>query len=61
MVGGGVETAIGPRWSVKAEYLYVRMNTASTSASPMQWPGQVFTHSTELRASIARAGANFRF
>ena len=60
-VGGGVETAIGPRWSIKAEYLYARMNAASTSASPMQWPGQVFTHSTELRASVARAGANFRF
>jgi outer membrane immunogenic protein len=61
VVGGGVETAIGPRWSIKAEYLYVRMSTASTSASPVQWPGQVFTHNTELRASVARAGASFRF
>ena len=61
VVGGGIETAFGPRWSVKAEYLYVRMNTASLTGSPAQSPGQVFAHSAELHASFARVGANFRF
>lgn len=61
VVGGGIETALGPRWSVKAEYLYVRMSAASLTGSPAQSPSQIFTHSTELHASIARMGANFRF
>jgi len=55
-VGAGVETAFAPRWTAKLEYLYVDLGD-----------GQVFNvvpgvpESVSLRASIIRAGINYRF
>ena len=62
-VGGGVEAAIGAHWSVKAEYLYVNFGkeTALGSMADQGSPGQVFTHSADLKASIMRVGANYRY
>ena len=66
--GGGAEYKIGSHWSVKAEYLYAAFGrTATTSTNltaavaPGSFPSNVFTHSTDLHMSIARAGLNWRF
>lgn len=48
--GGGVEYAISPNWSVKAEYLYVNFNNQTIG------PG-TFT----LIENIVRGGVNYRF
>jgi outer membrane immunogenic protein len=60
-VGGGVEVKIAPMWSVKAEYLYVDFgNTSTTLVNPIT-PTTTFSHATDLKASIARAGVNYHF
>jgi outer membrane immunogenic protein len=48
--GGGVEFAISPNWSVKAEYLYVNFNNQTIG------PG-TFT----LIENVVRGGVNYRF
>jgi outer membrane immunogenic protein len=63
-VGGGVETKLSQRWSVKAEYLYVKF--PSLSASGILGAGllvipQPFTHSVDLSANIVRVGLNYHF
>jgi outer membrane immunogenic protein len=64
-LGGGVEAGLSPNWSVKAEYLYVDFGTVSVTSNnlmtPAPVPAQTFTHSIDLKASIARAGLNYRF
>ena len=62
-VGAGVEANIWNHWSVKAEYLYVNFGTVTTTGSMalQGLPGQVFTHSADLRASIGRVGLNYHF
>jgi outer membrane immunogenic protein len=67
-VGGGAEYQFGMHWSVKAEYLYAdfgRMSVTSTNLTaftpPTAYPVNVFTHSADLHAHIARAGFNWRF
>ena len=60
-VGGGVEAMVAPNWSVKAEYLYVDFgNTSTTVVNPIN-PATVFTHATDLKANIVRAGINYHF
>jgi outer membrane immunogenic protein len=61
VVGGGVEAGLWSRWSVKAEYLYVNFGTASATGALVQVPAQPMFHSIDLKASIARAGLNYRF
>ena len=50
IAGGGVEFAILPNWSVKAEYLYVSFNNQTIG------PG-TFT----LIENVVRDGVNYRF
>jgi outer membrane immunogenic protein len=50
IAGGGVEFAIFPNWSVKAEYLYVNFNNQTIG------PG-TFT----LIENVVRGGVNYRF
>ena len=67
--GGGVEAGFWGNWSIKAEYLYVdfgRVSANSTNLTafgppPIAFPTNVFTHSADLKASIARVGLNYRF
>ena len=65
VVGGGIETALWDHWSVKAEYLYVDFGTVTVISNNLTngaaFPGQTFTHSADLKASIARVGLNFRY
>jgi outer membrane immunogenic protein len=60
-LGGGIEAALWSRWSVKAEYLYVNFGSASATGALIQVPAQPMFHSIDFKASIARAGLNYRF
>jgi outer membrane immunogenic protein len=65
-VGGGVEAKLWAHWSVKAEYLFVdfgrvSVNSNNLVAGGFPLPAQVFTHSLDLRADIARVGLNYHF
>ena len=66
-VGGGVEVGVAQRWSIKAEYLYTDFGSVSTIsnnlviiAPPAAFPANIFHHSTDLKANIARVGLNYR-
>ncbi len=59
-VGGGIETAITDRLSVKAEYLHVNFDRTYASTTSTNHPAQVITQSADLRADIARVGFNYR-
>jgi outer membrane immunogenic protein len=55
-------------WSVKGEYLYANFDTVSgtstnlTAFAPaIAFPSNPFTHSFDLKTSIARAALNYRF
>lgn len=52
--GGGVEWMFMPRWSVKAEYLYIDSGTTSLTVAGL-------TASGKLKDSIARIGVNYHF
>lgn len=66
--GFGGEWAVMNGWSVKAEYLYVDLGTASTISSnltaftpPIAFPTNTFTHWVDLRSNIVRVGLNYKF
>ena len=65
-LGGGIEARLGSHWSIKAEYLYIDIGTisvASTNLTSFYGPSplNIFTHSTDLVANVARLGVNYRF
>jgi outer membrane immunogenic protein len=64
-VGGGAEWMIAPRWSIKAEYLYVDLgNTTYTSTnSVLNVAPNLATimHDHRLIENIGRVGFNYRF
>lgn len=68
-VGGGVEARLWANWSVKAEYLFVDFARVSVNSVNLVGPtcavgpcnGQVFTHSLDLTANIARVGLNYHY
>jgi outer membrane immunogenic protein len=66
--GGGGEYAIGNGWSFKAEYLYVDLGRSSVTSTnltaftpPIAFPTNVYTHTANIRANIARVGVNYKF
>jgi opacity protein-like surface antigen len=64
-VGGGVEVPLSGWLSLKAEYLFAhfgRTNAPVTSNTiAVSSPNQIFSHSADLTANIARVGLNYRF
>jgi outer membrane immunogenic protein len=70
-IGAGVETPIAPRWTLKAEYLFVDFGTMNnTFSNPLSaaaavtfFPATaaVTTTSTYLRDNIVRLGVNYHF
>jgi outer membrane immunogenic protein len=64
--GGGLEWALTRNWSVKAEYLFVKFGSINASGTvvsainPTGYASAIGT-STDLTASIARAGINYKF
>jgi len=68
VLGGGVEALLWGNWSLKAEYLYVNFGTESAvgyGTTPYTIGNgsnnNPFTHSLDLKASIARLGINYKF
>jgi outer membrane immunogenic protein len=70
VVGAGIEKEFesAPGWSFKSELLYVAFpGVSSTSTNltaftpPIAFPTNVFVHSVDLQALIARVGFNYRF
>lgn len=68
-VGGGVEWKMSPRWSVKAEYLYYDLGTASRTGmiigtNPANGPlflSSFPTVSARANGHVVRAGVNYHF
>jgi outer membrane immunogenic protein len=65
-VGAGAEYGITKNWTVKAEYLYLDFGSLSGTSllGPFAVTGCSCTrmfHSTDLTASVARVGFNYRF
>lgn len=65
--GAGGEFRLTHHLSVKGEYLYIGIPTASTTSTKLTaftgtaFPTNIFTHTVALHAHIARGGVNFRF
>lgn len=66
-LGGGLEYAFSPRWSIRAEYLYVSLegkalNEPTTYVPiPALTPGSINANFSHTNFSVARAGLNYRF
>lgn len=67
-VGAGGEYALMNGWSIKAEYLFVDLGRETATSTNLRaftpsiaFPANVFTHSADLRANIARVGLNYKF
>ena len=70
-VGGGGEWMIAPKWSIKAEYLYVDLgkqtvnlacvNTGICGSPPQVAPGASYAADYRFREHIARVGLNYHF
>jgi outer membrane immunogenic protein len=55
-LGGGVEWMVMPRWSIKAEYLYMDFGTQS-----LTFAGGLLTAQTDLTDQVVRVGLNYHF
>lgn len=66
-VGGGGEWAFAGNWSVKAEYLYVDLNSHNRTLVPVNvigtavGPGFTFADTGGDRFHVARVGLNYKF
>ena len=64
-IGGGLEQAITPNWTVKAEYLYADLGSVSGTGliTHPGFPGLAdsFTASVHIRDNIVRVGMNYKF
>jgi outer membrane immunogenic protein len=67
-VGGGLEWAFAPHWSLKGEYLYYDLGSVSYALTPLglTTAGTPATSvgissTADFKGSIARAGINYRF
>jgi outer membrane immunogenic protein len=60
-VGGGFETAINEKWSVKAEYLYIDFGRFTATQTATNDPVLMPTQSADLKANLLRVGLNYRW
>lgn len=60
-LGAGTEYAIGPRWTLKAEYLYFDLGSASYAAPSTAAPFWGLQTKANFKGNIVRAGLNYRF
>jgi outer membrane immunogenic protein len=69
--GGGGEWMFAPKWSIKAEYLYVDLGKQSVNlpclnpgicgSPPQVAPGASYQTDFRFREHIARVGVNYHF
>ena len=57
-LGGGVETAIAPHWTVKVEGLYYNLGTANAQFTEISTP---YAFKTKNDGALARVGVNYKF
>ncbi len=62
-IGGGVEYAFAPNWTVKAEYLHSDFGTVDTTGIVVSTTGGVNVVSTSARhrSDLVRLGVNYKF
>ncbi len=60
MVGAGVEYAITPNWSVKAEYEYLDFGTQRTTLSPVQAGLSPFDEDIRQQMHLLKVGINYK-
>jgi outer membrane immunogenic protein len=62
-VGGGVEYAFAPNWSVKAEYLYADLGDVSFTTVDRSGFFPTFNESISVssKLNIATVGLNYKF
>lgn len=64
-VGGGVEYALDPKWSMKLEYQYINLGDETVvgeAVSPAGAPtGETFKSGYDFDVHTVRAGLNYRF
>lgn len=58
-LGAGAETKLDKNWSVKFEYLYIDLGTASVNTTDID--GAPFSVTYHVRDHIARVGVNYSF
>ena len=63
IVGGGLEQSLGDRWSLKAEYLFVRFDNINADGRLADSVGGYadFSNNLRLSSNIVRVGFNYRF
>lgn len=59
-VGGGIETGITDRLSLRVEYLHVDFGRLNAPTSTDSHPAQIVTQSADFRSDMARVGFNYR-
>jgi outer membrane immunogenic protein len=66
--GAGIEAGLMTGWTMKAEFLYVDFGSVTVHSSnltafapPIVFPANTFTHSVNLKSTIARVGLNYRY
>ena len=58
MVGGGIEWAFAPNWTLKFDYQFIQLDN-TTLASGFVEPDTFFTHNTDLQTFTV--GVNYLF
>jgi outer membrane immunogenic protein len=59
--GAGLEYAVTERWSVKAEYLFVKFDDVAIRASSRVFAAEYIDSAMDVKAHILRVGLNYRF
>ncbi|EJW11518.1 outer membrane protein [Rhodovulum sp. PH10] len=60
-VGGGVEWALDPNWSIKAEYMYIALDETQTQGAFVTGVGTVVNDIQIDGIHTAKVGLNYRF
>jgi outer membrane immunogenic protein len=61
VVGGGVEFAFDPHWSVKGEYQYINLGSGILSGPTAPIPGTITTTSVKDNFQTVRIGLNYKW
>jgi outer membrane immunogenic protein len=64
-LGGGLEYAVWQRWTLKAEYLYVSLDSKSFTETSVPAPGSgsasLVANFGRTTFNVGRVGVNYRF